>query len=111
LIDDGRNRIAAEGLRSPVKHRLFDDAAVSQVLDHDPFEQRRGDPGVPDRIRIHDDDGTAGANSQAWRLPSLHSTGPEQQPFTLKQVRQQGIQLPAASIRRAEPAGADEDMT
>jgi hypothetical protein len=94
-----------------VEDSLFDHTALPKVLDHDAFEQRGGHPGVPDRIRIHDDDGTASANSQARCLPSLHPIRSEQESFTLKQVGKQGIQLPAASIRRTEPAGANEDVT
>jgi hypothetical protein len=94
-----------------VEDRLFDHTAIPKVLDHDAFEQRGGDPGVPDRIRIHDDDGTASANSQARRLPSLHATRSEQESFTLKQVGKQSVQLPAASVWRTEPARANEDVT
>ena len=94
-----------------MEDRLFDDTAIPKVLDHDALEQRGGHPGVPDRIRIHDDDGTPSANSQARCLPALHPIWSEQESFPLKQVWKQGIQLPAASIRRTEPACADEDVT
>ena len=94
-----------------MEDRFFDHTAIPKVLDHNALEQRGGHPGIPDRIRIHDDDGTASANSQARCLSSLHPIRSEQEAFTLKQVGKQGIQLPAPAIRRTEPARANEDVT
>ena len=93
-----------------MKYRVLDDAAVSQVLHHDALEQCRRDARVPDRIRIHDDDGTASANSEAGRLPSLHSCRAEQQPLAMEQLGKQGIQLPPTPVGRTEASRADEDV-
>ena len=93
-----------------MKNRLFDDVAIAQMLDDDALEKRRRDPGVPDGIRVDDDDRAAPANSQAWRFSPFDPRGPEQEPFALKQCRQHRVQVPATSVRRAEASGADEDM-
>lgn len=67
----------AASRRETVEHGLLDDVTVAQMLDHDALEQLRRDAGVPDAIRIHDDDWAAGAHTQTGRLSSLDPIGTE----------------------------------
>ena len=82
-----------------MKNGLLDDAAVPEVLHHDALEKCRGHPGVPDRIRIDDDDGATGANPKARGLAALDPIRSEEQPFAVEQIRQQRIQFSAAPVR------------
>jgi hypothetical protein len=93
-----------------MENRLFDDAAITQVLDDDSLEKLRRDTGIPDRIRIHDDDGAAGANSEARRFPPFDPRWAEQEALALQQRRQHRVQIPTSPVRGAETARADEDV-
>src|SRR5262245_47884059 len=79
------NRRALKGPASqPVKDSLLDDAAVPQMLDDDPLQQRRRYRSVPDAVGIDDDDRSSAAHTQTRCLASLHASRSEQQPFTLQ---------------------------
>lgn len=70
-----------------MKHRLLDDAAIPQMFDDDPLEELRRDSRVPDALRIDDDDRAAGADAEAWRLPSLDAIGAEKEALALEKSR------------------------
>src|SRR5215213_2338774 len=89
----------------PVKHGFLDHATVPEVLDDDALEQLGGHARVPDALRVDDDDGTAGADSQTGRLAALHPARPEEQVLALKQLGEQAVECPAAP-RSAPPPGA-----
>jgi hypothetical protein len=91
-----------------MKHRLFDDPAVSKMLDNDALQKGRRHSMVPDALRVHHQHRAAGADPEARRLTAFHPVRPEQESFTLKQRRQQTIQLGAAPVGRTEAAHADE---
>ena len=93
-----------------MKDRLLHDAPIAQVLDDDALEQRRGHAGVPDALRVHDDDRTAGAHAETGRLATLHATRTEEQPFALEQARERRVERAALAVRRAEAADADEHV-
>ena len=94
-----------------MKDRFLDDSAVYQMLGDDPFEQRRRDPPIPDPIRIHDDDRTTGAHTEARRFTALHSIRTEEESVPLKQRRQHLIELSTPAIRRTESADAYEHVS
>lgn len=68
-----------------MEDRLLDDPPIAEMLDDDAFEQLRRHAGVPDAVRIHDDDRAAAANTKAGRFAAFHACGTEQQGFTLEQ--------------------------
>jgi hypothetical protein len=82
-----------------MKHSLVHDATISQMLDDDALEQSRSDPGIPDALRVHDDDRTAGAYTETGGLAALHSPRAEEQSLALEQTRQQGVERPSLSVR------------
>jgi hypothetical protein len=94
----------------PMKHCLLDDLPVTEVLDDDPLQQRRRHPGIPDPLRVNDNDRTASANTQTWRLAALDSSRTEEQAFPLQQRWQEIVQITPPTIRRAEAADAHEDV-
>ncbi len=94
----------------PMKHCLLDDLPVTQVLDDDPLQQRRRHPGIPDPLRVHDNDRTATANTQTWRLAALDPRRTEEQAFPLQQRRQEIVQITPPAVGRAEAAHAHEDV-
>ena len=75
-----------------MEYRFLDDASVTQVLHHDPFEQLRRDAGIPDTLRVHHDNWPASAHAQTGRFTSLHAPRAEQEPFTLKEARELCVQ-------------------
>lgn len=90
------------GVTAPVesmKDRIFDDATIAQMLDHDALQQFRRDTRVPDSLRVHDHNGSARAHSQAWRLAALHAAWPEQKILAREQRGQQAVERAAATIR------------
>lgn len=93
-----------------MKDRILDHLAVPEMLDDDAFEERRRDAGIPDRIRVHDDDGARRANPEARSLTPLDPGRAKQQALALQKGRQQRIELTAAPVGRTESAGADEDV-
>src|ERR1044072_2785338 len=94
-----------------MEDRLLDDSPVPEMLHHDTLEQGRGHSGIPDGIRIHDDDRTARANSETRGLPAFDSIGSEEKPFPVQQVRQHRIEVAAPSRGGTEPARADTDVS
>lgn len=93
-----------------MEHRLLDDTAIAQMFDDDPLEQLRRDTGVPDTLRVDDDDRAARADAEARRLASLDAIGPEQEALALEKGRQQLVQAPAARIRSAKRADANQHV-
>ena len=82
-----------------MKDRFFDDSTVSQVLHDDALEERGRHAGIPDRIRIHDDDGAARANTEARCLPALDPARAEEKPFPMEQGREERVQFPPSAVR------------
>lgn len=68
----------------PVKNGLVDHAAVPEMLHDNTLQQRRRDAGIPDRIRVDDDDWAFRANAEAWRLAPLDACRPEEQALALE---------------------------
>lgn len=93
-----------------MEHRFFDNPAFTKVLDHDPLEERRCHPRVPDGVGIHDDDGAARANSEARCFSAFDPRRTEQQAFALQESRQHRVQIPPSAVRGAEPSGTHEDV-
>jgi len=93
-----------------MEHRIFDHAAVAQMLDDDPLEQFGRDPGIPHPFRVYHDDRAAGADTETGRLTPLHPSRPEEQSFALQQRRQQPIERPPVVVGRAVPARAHEHV-
>jgi hypothetical protein len=81
------------------------------MFDDDPLEQRGGDTVVPDTVGVHDHDRSVAADTQARRLSAFHSVRPKEKIFTLKKLREQGIKLAAARIRRTKTARAHENVS
>ena len=75
----------------PVENRLLDDSTVAQMLDDDALQEIGSNASVPDPLRIHGDDRSARADAEAWRLAALHPARAEEQPFPLKQLREERI--------------------
>ena len=84
---------------TPVEDRFFDNVTAFQVLDDDALEKLRGHPGIPDRIRIHDDDGAARANSETWGFPALDPARAEEKPFPMEQGREERVQFHPSAVR------------
>lgn len=103
-------RWSVASLFHPMKHGILDDAPVLQVLDDDALEERGGHVCVPDAFGVHHHDRTTRADAEAWRFATLDPRGPEQETFSLQQLRQFGIDRAAFSIRRTKPARADEHV-
>lgn len=82
-----------------MKHRVFDDATVLQMLDDDPLQELWRDVRVPDALGIHHEDRTAGTYAEAWSLAAFHSRRSEQQLLALEQSCQLGIDRATPPIR------------
>lgn len=93
-----------------MKYRLVHYPPISQMLDHDSLQQRRGDAGIPDALGVDDDDRAASTDTQAGRLTALHAIGPEQQLFALQKRGEQIVELAPSAVRRAEATHAHQDV-
>ena len=93
-----------------VEDGVFDNATSFQVLDDDALEERGSDAGVPDAFGIDDDDRTAGADSEAWRLAALDAIGAEEKALALEKAGEMLVERSTALIRRAEAACAHQHM-
>jgi hypothetical protein len=82
-----------------MKHRVFDDASIAQVFDHDALEQCLVDARVPDTVRIDDDDRSTCAYTKTWRLPALHPRRAKEQALALQKVREQAVERASSSLR------------
>ena len=58
-----------------MKNSLINWLPVLQVLDDDSLQQLGCDLGVPDSIRIHDDDRPVAADAETRSLAALHAPG------------------------------------
>jgi len=85
--------------RNTMEHRLFNNVAALEVLHHYALEKLRRHARVPHAFGIDDHDRPAFADSETRSLAPLHTIRSEQQPFTLKQRRQQSVQRAAAAFR------------
>jgi hypothetical protein len=94
-----------------VKYRLLYDSPVLEVLDNDPFEELRRDPRVPHAFRIDNHDGTSCAYAEARGFAALYSLRSEEKSFALEKRREQRVERAPATIRGAEPAGANQHVT
>ena len=93
-----------------MEHRFLDDSAVAQVLEDDALKERGSDAGVPDAFGIDDDNRTAGADSQAWRLAALDAVGAEEEALALEKAGEMLVEFSTALTRRAEAACAHQHM-
>jgi hypothetical protein len=93
-----------------MENRFFDDPTLFEVFDDDALEELRRHVRVPDALRIHDHDRAASADAEAWDLASLHASGAEEEIFSLEQSWKNCVESSAASLRRAEPARADDHV-
>lgn len=75
-----------------MENRGLDDLSTAEVLDDDPLEQLRGHAGVPDAVRVDDDDRAAGADTETGRLAPLYPGGSEQEALPPQESGQQLIQ-------------------
>jgi hypothetical protein len=66
-----------------MKNGFLDHSAVFQVLDDDPLQKLGRNSGVPDALRIDDDDRSSGADAEARSLASFDPRWPKQQVFAL----------------------------
>src|SRR4029078_4055770 len=107
-----RRRSALVGVpwRNSVKDRFLDHSPVYQVLDDDSLEERGSDTGVPNTVRVYDDDRPTGADTETGRLSALHSVRPEEQSVTLKKGWQELIQLSPAVVGRAKSPDTDQQV-
>ena len=76
-----------------MKDRLINGLPMLEVLDDDSLQQRGRDLGVPDALRIHDDDRSVAAHAKARSLTPLHALGPKEQILALEQLGQQRVEL------------------
>jgi len=86
------------GTLEPMEYSVFHRSTIFQVLDHNTLEQLGGDVCVPDSFGIHDDNRSVTAYSEAGSLAALHTRRTKEQIFALQQLREQRIQLAAATI-------------
>ena len=68
----------------PMKNRLFHGPAILQMLDDNSLEQLWSDVGVPDSLRVHDDDRATATNAEARGFASFHATRSEEQILPLE---------------------------
>jgi hypothetical protein len=94
-----------------VKYRLLYNSSVLEVLDDDSFQKLRRHPGVPHALRIDHHDGTSSAYAEARGFAALHSLWPEEKSFALEKRRELRVKSASATIRRAEPACANQHVT
>src|SRR5258705_2070510 len=87
---------------------LFDRLPVLEVLDHDALQQRRRHFGIPDTLRIDDDDRTIAADAEARCLAALDALWTKEQILALQQVGKERVDLAPTTVGRAEAAGAHE---
>jgi hypothetical protein len=81
-----------------MKHRLLHDSPVPEVFHHDPLQQLRGDGGVPDAFRVHDDDWSAPADAEARGLAALDTSRTEEEPLALQKRRQEVVELSPGAV-------------
>ena len=93
-----------------MKDRLFHHATIAKMLDDDALEERRGNAGIPDTLRIHHHDRSAGAHAETGSLAALHPARTEEQTFALEQTREGSVQRSALAVRRAEPTDAHKHV-
>ena len=72
-----------------VEDSLINRVSMLEMLYHDALQQVRGHAGIPDAIRIHDDDGPCRADAEAWRFAALDALGAEEKILALEQLREQ----------------------
>ena len=73
----------------PMKDGFVDRPSTFQVLDDDSFQQRRRYIGVPNTLRIDDDNRPVAADTEARRLASLHACRTEEQIFPRQELGEQ----------------------
>ena len=93
-----------------MEDRFLDDSAVYEMLDDNSLEQRWGDGGIPNPIRVHDDDGPSATDAEARRFPAFDTIGAKEQTVPLKKRREELIELSSAMIRRTESADTDQHV-
>jgi len=78
-----------KGRLEPMKDRFVDRLPAFQVLDDDSLQQRRRYIGVPNALRIDDDNRSVAADTEARRLASLHACRTEEQIFPRQELGEQ----------------------
>src|SRR2546423_10758882 len=91
-----------------MENSVLDWISGLEMLHHDALQQFWGHSRIPDAFRIYDDNWSITAHTEAGRLTALHALRSEQQIFSLKQLRQQRVDLSATTIRSAEIPCAHE---
>jgi hypothetical protein len=56
-----------------VEDGVFDYTAIFEVLHDDAFKDVRGDTAIPDTVRVHHDNWSPFAHTQAWGFAALYS--------------------------------------
>lgn len=82
-----RRECANVVLLEPVEYRLLHGIPALQVLNDNSLEQLGSHSAIPYPVRVHDDDWTVGAYSEAGRFAALHAAGAKQQIFALEKLR------------------------
>src|SRR4051812_40500630 len=80
------------------------------MLDDDALEQGGRHAGIPNAVRIDDDDRSAATNAKAGRLATFDPIRAKQEPLPLQERGQQAIQLATAMIGRTKAADANEHV-
>ena len=93
-----------------MKDGLLDHLAVAQMLSHDPFEEVRCDIGIPDALGIDGPNRALFTDAKAWRFGSLDAIRIKQEIFALEKPGKLTVDGPAATVGRAKPAGAHQDV-
>ena len=99
-----------KGTLEAMKDRFVDRLPAFQVLDDDSLQQRRRYIGVPNALRIDDDNRSVAADTEARRLASLHARRTEEQVFPRQKLGEQRIKLSPAAIGRTEVTSAHQHM-
>src|SRR6266550_4254170 len=94
-----------------MKNRLSNRFPVLEMLDHYSLQQLGRDLGIPNPFRVNDDDRPVAAHAEAGRLTTLHTLRSKEEILALQQLREQRIDLVAATVGRAEVTGAHEHVS
>ena len=101
----------AAGLFEAIKNCIFDDAAVSKMLNDDSLEELRSDASVPHPLWVDNENRSTGADAEAWRLAALHAPWTEKEALAFEELRKSRVEVATATIRRTETADAHEHVT
>jgi len=83
------NEAVLKDTLEPMKDGFVDRPSTFQVLDDDSLQQPRRYIGVPNALRIDDDNRPVAADTEARRLASLHACRTEEQIFPRQELGEQ----------------------